>query len=92
MKDRGFWAKVSDVTVLSGAGGDWRARSRSVQRHMDRLREEGADAGPDGPPQMASTARSRAAWRLGAHGGARGAVGMGSLLQQSRRRLLPTGP
>ena len=60
VKDRGFWAEVSDVTVLSGAGGDCRARSRSVQRHVDRLREEGSDAGPSGLPQMASTARSRA--------------------------------
>lgn len=92
VKDRGFWAEVSDVTVLSGAGGDCRARSRSVQRHVDRLREEGSDAGPSGLPQMASTARSRAAWRLGARAGARGAVGMGSLPQQSQRRLLPTGP
>lgn len=27
VKDSGFRAEVSEVTVLSGAGGDWRARS-----------------------------------------------------------------
>lgn len=51
VKDSGLQAEVSDVAVLSGAEEDWRARSRSVQRHVDRLREEGSDVGPNGPPR-----------------------------------------
>lgn len=63
-----------------------------MQRHMGRPREEGSDAGHTRSPQVASTSRSRAAWRPGARGGARGAAGTGSLPPLSRRHPLPTGP